>query len=140
MRGATLAGAVTRFRWTRHVFPGTHNVEFSLHPILRQQIIPLREFTLPLTTAKLRHALDAQKFTNGDLVAKPAQVLSTGRGKENTLPNRGHEGRPEVGVAVGVNRSENRHLSGSCAMDMGSVCQKVKNLQKELPEHTRQPH
>src|ERR1700689_5190458 len=31
----------------------THNVEFSLHPVLRQRVIPLQEFTLPLTTAKL---------------------------------------------------------------------------------------
>ena len=54
----------------------THNVEFSLHPILRRQVIPLQKFTLPLTTAKLRRALDAQKFVHGDLIAKPAQVLS----------------------------------------------------------------
>ncbi len=31
----------------------THNVEFSLHPVLRQQLIPLQKFTLPLSTAKL---------------------------------------------------------------------------------------
>ena len=54
----------------------THNVEFSLHPVLRQQGIPLQEFTLPLTTAKLRRALDNQAFAHGDLVAKDAQVLS----------------------------------------------------------------
>jgi len=54
----------------------THNVEFSLHPILRQQILPLEKFTLPLTTAKLRRALDAHKFVHGDLAAKAAQVLS----------------------------------------------------------------
>ena len=54
----------------------THNVEFSLHPILRQKIIPLQEFTHPLTTAKLRSALDAHKFDQGDLVARAAQVLS----------------------------------------------------------------
>src|SRR6266404_5039655 len=28
----------------------THNVEFSLHPILRQQAIPLQKFSLPLST------------------------------------------------------------------------------------------
>jgi len=54
----------------------THNVEFSLHPVLRQQGIPLQEFTLPLTTAKLRRALDNQAFAHGDLIAKDAQVLS----------------------------------------------------------------
>src|SRR5882724_11025911 len=54
----------------------THNVEFSLHPILRQQIIPLQEFSLPLTTAKLRRSLDELKFTHADLAAKAAQVLS----------------------------------------------------------------
>jgi hypothetical protein len=54
----------------------THNVEFSLHPLLRRQIIPLQEFSLPLTTVKLRGALDAQKFAQSDLIAKPAQVLS----------------------------------------------------------------
>src|SRR5277367_1545834 len=54
----------------------THNVEFSLHPVLWQQILPLQEFTLPLTTAKLRRALDDQKFAHGDLVAKAAHVLS----------------------------------------------------------------
>ena len=54
----------------------THNVEFSLHPILRQQLIPLQKFTLPLTTAKLRRALDDLGFTHDDLVSKAAQVLS----------------------------------------------------------------
>jgi hypothetical protein len=54
----------------------THNVEFSLHPILRQQRIPLQKFTLPLTTAKLRRALDTLGFAHADLVAKAAQVLS----------------------------------------------------------------
>lgn len=54
----------------------THNVEFSLHPVLRQQIVPLREFTLPLTTAKLRCVLDTLEFAHGDLIAKAAQVLS----------------------------------------------------------------
>jgi len=54
----------------------THNVEFSLHPILRQQAIPIQEFTLPLTTAKLRCALDKLEFSHNDLIAKAAQVLS----------------------------------------------------------------
>ena len=54
----------------------THNVEFSLHPILRQQIVPLQEFSLPLTTAKLRRSLDKLEFPHTDLVAKAAQVLS----------------------------------------------------------------
>lgn len=54
----------------------THNIEFSLHPVLRQQIIPLQEFSLPLTTAKLRHSLDQLEFSHADLVAKAAQVLS----------------------------------------------------------------
>jgi hypothetical protein len=54
----------------------THNVEFSLHPVLRQQVIPSREFTLPLTTAKLRRVLDKLEFVQGELVAKTAQVLS----------------------------------------------------------------
>jgi len=54
----------------------THNIEFSLHPILRQQLVPLQEFALPLTTAKLRRALDTVKFDHADLIAKSAQVLS----------------------------------------------------------------
>ena len=54
----------------------THNVEFSLHPILRQQIVPLQEFSLPLTTAKLRGSLEKLEFDHADLVAKAAQVLS----------------------------------------------------------------
>jgi len=54
----------------------THNVEFSLHPILRQQIVPLQEFDLPLTTTKLRRALDKLEFDHTDLAAKAAQVLS----------------------------------------------------------------
>jgi hypothetical protein len=54
----------------------THNVEFSLHPIFRRQIIPLQEFTLPLTTTKLRGALIKLEFAHEDLVAKAAQVLS----------------------------------------------------------------
>jgi hypothetical protein len=55
----------------------THNVEFSLHPILRQQLVPLQEFTLPLTTLKLRRALDELQFAHEDLIAKAAQVLSS---------------------------------------------------------------
>ncbi len=54
----------------------THNVEFSLHPVLRQQGIPLQEFTLPLTTAKIRRALDKLQFAHQDLTGKGAQVLS----------------------------------------------------------------
>ena len=54
----------------------THNVEFSLHPIVRQQTIPLQRFTLPLTAAKLRRALDEAGFSHGDLVLKAAQVMS----------------------------------------------------------------
>jgi hypothetical protein len=54
----------------------THNVEFSLHPTLRQQVIPLQKFTLPLTTAKLRRSLDELGFAHEDLVAKAAHVLS----------------------------------------------------------------
>jgi len=55
----------------------THNVEFSLHPVLRQQLIPLQEFALPLTTAKLRRSLDQLRFDHADLIAKSAQVLSS---------------------------------------------------------------
>jgi hypothetical protein len=64
--------------------PGiTHNVEFSLHPVIRQQSIPLRTYTLPLTTAKLRRVLDDEGFVHGDLAVKPAQVLS----KDGVLRN-----------------------------------------------------
>ncbi len=61
----------------------THNVEFSLHPILRQQPIPLQEFTLPLTTVKLRRSLDKLAFAHADLAAKAAQVLSNQGGLRN---------------------------------------------------------
>ena len=54
----------------------THNVEFSLHPVLRRQNIPLQEFTLPVTTAKLRRSINPQIFTHGNLTEKPAQILS----------------------------------------------------------------
>ena len=54
----------------------THNVEFSLHPIVRQQAIPLQTYTLPLTTAKLRRVLDDLGFDHGDLAVKAAQVMS----------------------------------------------------------------
>src|SRR5258707_1550236 len=53
-----------------------HNVEFSLHPILREQRIPLQKFTLPLSTAKLRRSLDTLGFLHADLAAKAAHVLS----------------------------------------------------------------
>lgn len=59
--------------------PGiTHNVEFSLHPILRQQAIPLRAYSLPLTAAKLRRALDELGFDHGDLAVRAAEVMSKG--------------------------------------------------------------
>jgi hypothetical protein len=53
----------------------THNVEFSLHPVLQQQIVPLQAFTLPLTTAKLHKALDQLGMSREGFVAKAAQVL-----------------------------------------------------------------
>ena len=56
----------------------THNVEFSLHPIVRQQAIPLQAYTLPLTTAKLRRVLDDLGFDHGDLAVKAAEVMSKG--------------------------------------------------------------
>ena len=56
----------------------THNVEFSLHPIVRQQAIPLQASTLPLTTAKLRRVLDDLGFDHGDLAVKAAEVMSKG--------------------------------------------------------------
>jgi hypothetical protein len=55
----------------------THNVEFSLHPILRQQIIPLQRFSLPLTTTKLLKALDKLEFRREGFEAKAAQVLDS---------------------------------------------------------------
>ncbi len=61
----------------------THNVEFSLHPIVRQHVIPLQLYTLPLTAAKLRRALDAVDFSHGDLIVKAAQMLS----KDGVLRN-----------------------------------------------------
>ncbi len=54
----------------------THNVEFSLHPILRQQTVPLQEFSLPLTTRKLHDVLDKAGFNRDGFVAKAAQVLN----------------------------------------------------------------
>ena len=54
----------------------THNVEFSLHPIVRQQSIPLQTYTLPLTAAKLRRVLDDLGFDHGDLVVRAAEVMS----------------------------------------------------------------
>jgi hypothetical protein len=54
----------------------THNVEFSLHPTLRQQVIPLRRFTLPLSTAKLRSSMAELGFAHDDFVPKAAHVLS----------------------------------------------------------------
>jgi hypothetical protein len=56
----------------------THNVEFSLHPILRQQSIPLQPYILPLTSTKLRAALDKIGFSHSDLPARAAQILSKG--------------------------------------------------------------
>jgi hypothetical protein len=56
----------------------THNVEFSLHPILRQMAIPLQTYTLPLTAAKLRRVLDDLGFDHGDLIVKAAEVMSKG--------------------------------------------------------------
>ncbi|HEY3852856.1 MAG TPA: hypothetical protein VGO67_00520 [Verrucomicrobiae bacterium] len=54
----------------------SHNVEFSLHPVLRRLAIPLQDYTLPLTTAKIRRALDKLEFAHEDLIAKAAQVLT----------------------------------------------------------------
>jgi hypothetical protein len=53
----------------------THNVEFSLHPIMRQQIMPPQRFTLLLTTTKLVTVLDELEFSREGFNAKPAQVV-----------------------------------------------------------------
>jgi hypothetical protein len=54
----------------------THNVEFSLHPVLRQKEVPLRNFSLPLTTAKLERMLDRLEFDRHGFVSKSAVVLN----------------------------------------------------------------
>lgn len=61
----------------------THNVEFSLHPVLRQQSIQLQAVQLPLTTSRLRAALHETGFEHSELTAKAAQVLS----KQGVLRN-----------------------------------------------------
>jgi hypothetical protein len=54
----------------------SHNVEYSLHPIIEKTALPLENFSLPLTSSKLRRELFKNSAAPEKLVAKNASLLS----------------------------------------------------------------
>jgi hypothetical protein len=54
----------------------SHNVEYSLHPVLEKTVLPLEKYALPLTAAKLRRELFKASAAPEKLVAKTASILS----------------------------------------------------------------
>lgn len=74
----------------------SHNVEYSLHPILSETALTLDNYEVPITTSKLRREL----FKAGDepksLAAKTASILS----RDNILRNACALGESEAGPLV----------------------------------------
>jgi hypothetical protein len=54
----------------------THNVEYSLHPILTRTTHTLSEITLPLTAAKLRRLMPSRETPGSPTVDKATELLS----------------------------------------------------------------
>ena len=54
----------------------SHNVEYSLHPIIEKTTLPLENFPLPLTSSKLRRELFKTSAAPENLVVKTASILS----------------------------------------------------------------
>lgn len=63
----------------------THNVEYSLHPKLETITISMRDFRLPISTAKLLRLLpDHMRLQDDKLPAKTNQLLTTDRVLRNS--------------------------------------------------------
>jgi hypothetical protein len=54
----------------------SHNVEYSLHPIIGKTALPLENYVLPLTSSKLRRELFKTIAAPEKVVAKTASILS----------------------------------------------------------------
>lgn len=55
----------------------THNVEYSLHPVIQQTNLPLDKYALPLTAAKLRREIFKSVPLPPNLVEKATHILSS---------------------------------------------------------------
>ena len=54
----------------------SHNVEYSLHPLIAKIALPLENYDLPLTSSKLRRELFKTNTAPENLAAKTASILS----------------------------------------------------------------
>ena len=54
----------------------SHNVEYSLHPVIAKTALPLENYILPLASSKLRRELFKSSAAPEKLVAKTACILS----------------------------------------------------------------
>jgi hypothetical protein len=54
----------------------SHNVEYSLHPIIEKTVLRLRDYTLPITAAKMRGELFKISALPENLRVKSASILS----------------------------------------------------------------
>src|SRR5882724_10757969 len=54
----------------------SHNVEYSLHPVIAKTSLPLENYVLPLTSSKLRRELFKTSAAPEKLVSKIASILS----------------------------------------------------------------
>jgi hypothetical protein len=54
----------------------SHNVEYSLHPLIAKTALPLENYDLPLTSSKLRRELFKTNAAPEKLVVKTASILS----------------------------------------------------------------
>lgn len=64
----------------------SHNVEYSLHPILRDQELSVKELKLPLTAAKLLAAAEAHGFTHTGFARSNNTLLATNGVLRNACP------------------------------------------------------
>ncbi len=64
-------------RLPEYANPGiSHNVEYSLHPVIAKTSLPLENYVLPLTSSKLRRELFKTSAAPEKLTAKTASILS----------------------------------------------------------------
>src|SRR5437867_6837307 len=54
----------------------SHNVEYSLHPVIEKAVLPLEQYVLPLTASKLRRELFKTSAAPEKLILKTASILS----------------------------------------------------------------
>lgn len=92
----------------------SHNVEYSLHPVIEEMSLPLEKYALPLTSSQLRHELFKTRAAPEKLVAKTASLLS----RTGILRNACTLCESEIGPYVA---SVDQHLQSGLALTIARL-------------------